>query len=158
MDMRRGIGLLLLLAAGCAPEPSPVATPTPTPTPAPSVPASELKAVLPKPPAGFTAKVFKERPGLVSVHLRKGDDLVGTFVVLDRNRERGVSADAFAGSKEVTVRGYPAVSTSMGGGVAVLVEDRFQVEAVSIGPTLTAAVRDRWLAATDFDRLKALAK
>lgn len=156
MDMRRGIGLLLLLAAGCAPKPTPSSTPPPTPAASPAA-SSDLRAAVPPAPKGFVATVFRERPGLVTVHLKKGDDLAGTFLIADLRAERGLSAESFASARE-KVAGYPAVSTAMGGGVRVRVADRFDVEAVSLGPVLPPDARDRWLAAADFAALERLSR
>jgi hypothetical protein len=158
MDLRRGSALLFLCLAGCTPPPAPTPPPpTPAPSPAPPASADSLRAALPPAPKGFAVKLFRERPGLVSVHLKKADSLLGTFVLSDTRAEPQPPDRMFAGAKE-RVHGWPAVSTAMGGGVAVLVEKRFKVEAVSLGPAFGPERRDAWLAATDFDALAALAR
>ena len=116
-----------------------------------------LRAALPPTPGGFTATVFRERPGLVTQHLKQNASLAGTFTISDLRTEPGSPLDTFTGATD-TVHGWPAVSTSMGGGVAALVEKRFKVEAVSLGAELGAARRDSWLQSADFDRLAALAR
>ena len=88
--------------------------------------------------------------------MKKGQMLVGTLMVLDLFGDPAGRKE-FDGAKK-NANGYPTVSTSMGGGVAILVEDRFRVEVVSLGPEVPDSLRAKWLDSFDWKALKGMAR
>jgi len=153
------LALFLLSGGGCARRPQPPSSSPPAAPPAPVtlVPAAELKKAVPRLPAPFQPVLFLERPGTVTYHVRKGGSLAATLSVRDLSGKDSVRRGLFQGAGQ-EVQGYPAVPTSMGGGLAVLVGDRFQVEVVSLSPSVGQKRRDAWLDAFDYARLAALAR
>lgn len=146
---RRAFTLLAALALpvghGCAPT-----------KPVKPLALSKLRAALPPDPDGFVSRPIRERNGLIARSLsKKGDEneTVGTLVLRDA---LGETVDPrripFARSTRRFLD-YPAIETSMGGGVAVRIADRFEVEAVSLSPKFPTDARDRWLSATKFTAL-----
>lgn len=64
---------------------------------------------------------------------------------------------AFDGTR-TQVHGFPAISTSMGGGIAVLAEGRFRIEVVSLGPEVPDKLRSQWLEGFRWELLKGFVK
>jgi len=152
----RGIAFLLLAAPGCTPRRlAPPPLPKAPPQPAPLVSANALQRVVPRLPAEYERVLFLQRPGRVTYHIRRAGTLAATFSVRDLSGQDPALKDVFRSATR-RVQGYPAVLTSMGGGVAVLVADRFRVEVVSLSPSVGGKRRDTWLGAVDYPRLRAL--
>lgn len=143
--MKRTLGFVLILLAlsGCdapAAPPRDVAAPTASPR---VLGPEKLRTVFPKLDAPLTFAEFRAKPGIVTKHVRRGGELVGTMFVMDLLGDAAALKE-FDGATQ-KIHGYPAISTSMGGGVAVLAEGRFRIEVVALAPEVTDAVRARWL-------------
>ena len=95
------------------------------------------------------------RSASVTYHVQRAGELVATMIVSDLVQETMGRKDSFRGAKQ-RVRGYPAISTSMGSGTAVLVANRFWVEVASQSPAVSDKQRDAWLNAFDYGRLVSL--
>jgi hypothetical protein len=107
------------------------------------MPADRLRSTLPDVRPPFTAVEFRARPGLVNYHLRKNKDLVGMIVIEDL-LEQPEKRALFARSPD-RVQGCPSISTSMGGGLALLYKDRFRAEVIALTPAISDRQRRRWL-------------
>lgn len=119
------------------------------------VTGADLSRCLPPLPPGFEAKQFLKGKDIVTYHIYKGTRTVATICIKDLvgNKEE---RDALFSTATQTFRGCPAISTSMGGGRAVLAANRFRVEVVSLDPDIGEKRRDAWLGAIDYDRLNSL--
>lgn len=101
--------------------------------------------------------LFLQRPGLVTYHIQHAGSLAATLSVHDLAQEAPAMKTLFRDAKK-QAHGYPALSPSMGGGLSILVADRFQVEVVSLEASVGEKRRDAWLGAVDYPRLVALAR
>ena len=147
-----GFALALLALSGCdAPAAPPQAVAAPKASPSVLGP-EKLRTIFPKLEPSLTLAEFRAKPGIVTKHVRKGGELVGTILVIDLLGDSAALKE-FDGATQ-KFHGYPAISTSMGGGVAVLVEGRFRVEVVALAPEVTDAVRARWLEGFAWTTLK----
>ncbi len=135
----------LLSLAGCrAPDLPPARVPL-----APKVLRRAFPAVGPE----FTSVEFRARPGLVTWHVKnQKKSLVGTLILEDLLLKPGEKA-AFVGSKN-TLRGCPAIETSMGGGQAILYNNRFRIEVVALDPSVKDTTRSAWLEGFHLEKLK----
>jgi hypothetical protein len=101
----------------------------------------------------FTTVELRARAGLVTWQVKnKKSALVGTLMLEDlllKPEEKS----AFVGAKN-TRRGCPAIETSMGGGEAFLFENRFQIEAVALDPSVKETTRSAWLEGFHLEKLK----
>jgi hypothetical protein len=111
-----------------------------------------LRMVFPALTTPFVAREFRARAGLVTQHVRNAGRLVGTLSIedlLDEPEQRAMFAEATQ-----RVQNCPALSTSMGGGMALLYENRFKVEAVALDPAVSDDMRRGWLEGFRLETLK----
>jgi hypothetical protein len=148
--------ILSLSLFGCDENASvPVSKASAAPAPI-SLSAEKLRDVFPKIGSPLTVVEFRAKPGIVTKHVRKGDLPIATLMVQDLLGDSGAIREFDGASAKAA--GYPAISTSMGGGVAVLAENRFRVEVVSLGPEVTDKVRSQWLEGFRWETLKGYLK
>jgi hypothetical protein len=133
-----------LLLSGC---------PKLAPVPPPAVLSPErLREAFPTLTTPFVAREFRARPGLVNKHVHKAGKLVGTLLIEDLRdspEQRALFEKA-----PLQVQRCPAISTSMGGGIALLYQNRFKVEAVALDPAVSEGTCRRWLEGFRLSALK----
>lgn len=139
--MRVALLLGLLILAGC-----------PTPAKPTLTPPDKLREAFPALTTPFTLTEFRARPGLVNQHIKKQGNLVG-MLLLEDLLESPEKRALFASSSQ-RIKDCPAMSTSMGGGLALLYNNRFKAEVIAMNPSITDTQRRQWLEGFHFDVLK----
>ena len=117
-----------------------------------AISGSTLNKAFPSSSGDYHLTFTQEKDGFASAELTKAGAKVATLTVSDTNANP-TARDKFKSSTR-KIDGYPAASVGSQG-TAVLVADRYQVQARSLSPTFTEADRESWL---ERFKLNALAK
>lgn len=139
--MRAALLLGLLTLAGC-----------PTPAKPTLLPPEQLRKAFPALTTPFILTEFRSRPGLMNQHVKKQGKLVGMLVVEDL-LESPEKQTMFASASQ-EIKDSPVLSTSMGGGLALLYKKRFKVEVIAMDPSVSDTLRHQWLEGFHLDALK----
>lgn len=102
----------------------------------------EFNKFFPKSQGGFDVVFTQEKPGMAQAKLKKDGKDVAMLTIADLTGNPD-AAGKFRNST-ASISGYPAAASG-GLGTAVLVADRFQVQARSTDDSFTEADRRTWL-------------
>ncbi len=154
----------LVMRSMQAPEPAPAPTAS-KPTPTPAEPASvaqkdattgsSLNSAFPTASGGYKVVFTQEKDGFDQADLTKDGARLAALTVSD-TAANAAARDKFKTSAK-QIGGYPAAAVGSQG-TAVLVGNRYQVQARSLSPSFGAAEREQWLSRFHFDRLDKLAR
>ena len=120
-----------------------------------AISGSTLNKVFPPASGDYHLTFTREKDGFASADLTKAGAKVATLTVSDTDANPS-ARDKFKTSAQ-KIGGYPAAPVGSQG-TAVLVADRYQVQARSLAPSFTAADRDSWLERFKLDVLARVKK
>ena len=171
--MKKLLILLVLLVAGFfvwrsmkssdATKPATASTPTSIPsagTPkaipqAEAISGSTLNKAFPTASGDYHLTFTQEKDGFAAADLTKAGAKVATLTVSDTDANPS-ARDKFKSSTR-KIGGYPAAAVGSQG-TAVLVADRYQVQARSLSPAFTESDRESWLERFKLDALAKVRK
>ncbi|MBL0161190.1 MAG: hypothetical protein IPP47_29510 [Bryobacterales bacterium] len=120
-----------------------------------ATPGGSLNRAFPEAAAGYKLTFSQEKDGFSQADLTQDGKKVAMLTISDTAANPS-ARDKFKTSKK-QIGGFP--SAPVGAlGTAVLVGDRYQVQARSAGPAFTAADREAWLARFKLAELATIAK
>ncbi|MBW4512786.1 MAG: hypothetical protein KME64_40795 [Scytonematopsis contorta HA4267-MV1] len=103
---------------------------------------SEFNKFFPSASGGFSRVFTQEKKGFAEAKLKKDGKDLAMLSISDTKSVPGAAAKFTKSTKKIA--GYPAVEVG-NTQTAVLVQDRYQVKALSRSPSFTASDRAEWL-------------
>ncbi len=155
-----GIGFFIYTRSGS--DVKTPATPPPTATSEPkalpqadAISGSTLNKAFPRSDSEFKLTFSQEKDGFSQADLSKAGAKVATLTVSDTDANPS-ARDKFKSSTR-NIGGFPAASVGSQG-TAVLVGNRYQVQARSVSPSFTEGDREAWLSKFKLDALAKVTK